>query len=127
MSAINKERIFEQLRNYHLQQFPATVKNLRVNEFRAEFGTIEDKVIGMLLKLVDGKEEFADSTSELNAFQDKINRHMPENGEDEESRNLFITKIGQLSGILTLAKESGFTLRSIKGFGTHLAKSRSGN
>ncbi len=116
MSAINKEKIFEQLRNYHLRQFPATVKNLQVNDLRAEFAVIEDKVIGMLLRLVDGKEEFADTTVELNTFQDKINRHMPQNGEDEESKNLFATKISQLLGILALAKESGFKLRPVKGY-----------
>lgn len=116
MSAMNKEKIFEELRNYHLQQFPTTVTDVQVNELRTEFATIEDKVIGMLLRLVDGKEEFVDTTGELNSFQEKINRHMPQNGEDDESKNLFATKISQLLGILALAKESGFKLRPVRGY-----------
>jgi hypothetical protein len=39
---------------------------------------------------------------------------MPADGNDETSRNLFASKISQLSEMMALAKESGFKLRPVK-------------
>jgi hypothetical protein len=68
----------------------------------------------MILSTISGRAEFIDSAKELNTFQDKLKRTMPADGNDETSRNLFASKISQLSEMMALAKESGFKLRPVK-------------
>jgi len=115
MSAINKEKIFEELRNYHTHRFPAKIKNLEVETLRVEFGEIEDRIVGMILSLVNGKAEFIDGNKDLVNFQDKLRRNLPHDSTDDTARNLFATKISQLIAVMTLAKDSGFKLRPVRG------------
>lgn len=110
--AMNKEKIFEELRNYHLTQFSDKI-SLEVNNLKIEFGLIEDKIIGMLLSLVNGKGEFIDSAQELNTFRDKLNTAASDDI-DTASRNLFASKIGKLLDIMVFAKESNFKLRTVR-------------
>lgn len=111
--ALDKEKIYEELRNYHTHLFPAKIKNPTVNELRVEFGQMEDKIIGMILSLANGKAEFVDSSKELANFADKLRRNMP--ADQEASRNLFAAKIGKLTQLLTVAKDAGFRLRPVRG------------
>lgn len=120
MDAKNKEKVFEELRNYHLKEFPVVAANIELNDLRSEFGELEDKIIGMLLSLVNGKAEFVDATDELDAFKTKLDKYSPENGENE-SKDVFASKISWLRNILVLAKESNFKLR-VKRFGIRVAK-----
>lgn len=113
MSALAKEKIFEELRNYHTHQFPA-IKSPEMNNLRTEFAAMEDRIVGMILSTISGRAEFIDSAKELDTFQDKLKRTMPADGGDETSRNLFASKISQLSEMMALAKESGFKLRPVK-------------
>lgn len=114
MSALAKEKIFEELRNYHTHQFPA-IKSPEMNNLRTEFGAMEDRIVGMILSTISGRAEFIDFAKELDTFQDKLKRTMPADGNnDETSRNLFASKISQLSEMMALAKESGFKLRPVK-------------
>lgn len=115
MSAINKEKIFEELRNYHTHRFPVKIKNAEVETLRVEFGEIEDRIVGMILSLVNGKAEFLDATKELNNFQDKLKRNLPADSGDDANRNLFATKITELTAVMAMAKDSGFKLRPIRG------------
>jgi hypothetical protein len=110
MSVIDKEKIYVELRNYHLEQFSDSV-NPRINKLRVEFGTIEDNIIGMILSLVNGKAEFVDAASELNAFQDKLRVVVPD---EDINKNLFMSKIQQLMDLLVLVKESNFKLRTVR-------------
>ncbi len=112
--ALDKEKIYEVLRNYHTHHFPTKIKNATVNDLRLEFGQMEDKIIGMILSLANGKAEYVDSSKELANFEDKLNRNLPPNQEDA-TRNLFASKIVQLSDLLAMAKEAGFRLRPVRG------------
>ncbi|HEX3095523.1 MAG TPA: hypothetical protein VHQ20_00200, partial [Patescibacteria group bacterium] len=60
MSAIDKERIFVELRKYHTDQFPDKLANEDMQALRAEFQIIEDDIVTMLLSLVNGKLGFVD-------------------------------------------------------------------
>jgi hypothetical protein len=114
MSAIAKEKVFDELRKYHLDAFPKKLATERMDEMRAEFELTEDKVITMLLRLVNGKEVFADTTKELHEFQKKIEA-LPQASPDEvENQNLFKLKINGLLDILAFAKQSDFQLRKVR-------------
>ena len=104
MNPVNKEKIFEELRNYHVQQFPDKFKNPIVSDLRVEFGDLEDKIVGMILSLVNGKAEFLDSTADLNSFQDKLTRTLPEDGANDANRNLFTSKISLLTDLMVWQK-----------------------
>jgi hypothetical protein len=112
MSALDKEKIFEELRNYHTQKF-TTIKNPELNDLRTEFVEMEDRIVGMILSLVNGKAEFSDATKELVKFQKKLERTAPAKS-DEASRNLFVAKIGKLENLLAFAKKSDFKLKKIR-------------
>jgi hypothetical protein len=111
--AMDKEKIYEELRNYHTNRFPEKIKNPRVNDLRIEFGEMEDSIIGMILSLISGNTEFVDATKELATFEDKLQTVMPTEGNDA-NRNLFATKIKWLGELLVMAKEANFKLRPIR-------------
>jgi hypothetical protein len=114
MSAIDKEKIFDELRNYHTHRFPVKIKNLELDNLRAEFVEMEDRIVGMILSLVNGKAEFMDATKELEAFQKKLETIGQTGHMDETSRNLFAAKIGKLEDLMVFAKKSDFKLKRIR-------------
>jgi hypothetical protein len=122
MDAQNKEKIYEELRNYHLEQFPDKVRNPIMKDLRIEFGVLEDKIIAMLLSLVNGKAEYADPSGDIQSFDERLHRAVPEGHDDEESMNLFATKIAKLREIVEVAKNAEFKLRPAKGFGSPIQR-----
>ena len=114
MSALDKEKIFEELRNYHTDKFPANIKNLELNNLRIEFAEMEDRIVSMILSLVAGKAEFVDSSKDLLSFQKKFEMTAIADKSDQASRNLFVSKIGKLEELLEFAKKSDFKLRRVK-------------
>jgi hypothetical protein len=114
MSAIDREKIFEKLRNYHTDEFPEKMKNPEVDALKVKFNAVEDRVVGMILSLVNGKAEYIDSTKELTDFQATL-KSMPAIASDEANKNLFASKIEKLIEIMDMARESGFTLRKVRG------------
>jgi hypothetical protein len=114
MSGINREKIFQELRNYHTYQLPDKIYNPEVIDLKNKFDIVEDRIIGMILSLVNGKNEFIDSTKELKSFHTKL-ESMNTSTRDEIGKNLFESKISKLGEIMILAKESGFQLKKIRG------------
>lgn len=114
MNAIGKEKIFEELRNYHTHQFPVKIKNLAVDNLRTEFVVLEDKIVTMVLSLISGKTEFVDATKDLDMFQNKLERTMANDDGNEISKNLFVAKISKLSEIMIIAKDSDFKLKPVR-------------
>lgn len=117
MSAIDKEKIFVELRKYHLSKFPAKLASQEMVNFRTEFGALEDKIISMILSLVNGKAGFIDASEELEVFKNKIKIRQAGDRLEDTDRNLFAAKIVQLQNVLAIAKGSTFKLRK-----TRLAK-----
>jgi len=110
MSAIVKEKIFDELRRYHVQVLPKRLATERMEEAKNQLGLIED-IIAMLLSLVNGKAIFADSTEELEAFRRKIQTTSSADEIEKKNKSLFIAKIDWLQQILVMAKEPNFELR----------------
>ena len=70
---------------------------------------MEDKIVSMVLSLVNGKAEFKDATGELADFEHKLR---------EDAKKFFASKISQLNEIMAFAKDSGFKLRPVRGVKT---------
>jgi hypothetical protein len=119
MSAIDKEKIYEKLRSYHTDKFPAKMNNQEVETLKDKFSLVEDRIVGMILSLVNGKTEYVDSTKELATFQDAL-KSMPTSGGDEANKSLFASKIDKLVEIMTMAKDSDFQLRKVRGKVIHV-------
>ncbi len=113
MSGIQKEKILQQLRDYHINQFPDKIFNPEVMDLKNKFDIVQDRIIGMILRLVNGKNEFVDSTKELKSMHRKL-ESMDASTKDEFSKNLLGSKITKLGEIMILAKESGFQLKKIR-------------
>lgn len=114
MTAIAKEKIIDELRNYHLPAFPDKLTTEHMDDMKTQFGLIEDKTIAMLLSLVNGKAIFADVGSELEAFKNKITSPSTSAVLEAGDRALFLTKIDKLMEIMNLAKVSNFQLRKVR-------------
>lgn len=113
MSALDKEKIYEELRNYHTEQLPKEIKSPILNKLKTEFNDMEDRIVSMILSLISGKAEYIDSTKELTTLQTKVESSA--DAEDEPSRNVFVSKIIRLSGIMNLAKGADFKLKTVRG------------
>src|SRR3989344_4810231 len=113
MSAINKEKIYTELRNYHVQQLADHAGSKQFSRLREEFVLMEEKIISMVLSLANGKTEFTDSSKELNTFSTKLSAITDKI--DDVTKDLFAAKIKQLSDIMSLAKESNFRLKPVRG------------
>jgi hypothetical protein len=114
MNPIAKEKIYEELRQYHVEAFPAKLASDRIKDLKIQFVALEDRVIGMLLSLVNGKAVFTDDSSELNAFKQKIENPSAVNPEEENTLAVFVSKINRLLEMLTMAKNANFQLRKIR-------------
>lgn len=111
MSAIDKEKIFVELRKYHTEQFPDKLSTTDMQELREEFQIIEDDIVTMLLSLVNGKFAFVDFEKELENFQKKVKIVKIGNRKEDEDRTFFLAKITHLHELLLIAKSSIFKLK----------------
>lgn len=114
MSAMDKEKIFEKLRSYHTDEFPAKIKNSQVEDLKLKFNDVEDRIVSMILSTVSGKAEYIDSTKELDSFQSNLNSIVT-TGVDETQKVMFVSKINKLSEIMIMVKDSDFRLHRSAG------------
>jgi chromosome segregation ATPase len=110
MSSIEKEKIFIELREYHTFQFPEHLASEQLADLRAEFEVLEDKIVNMILSLVNGKQEYVELKDELEEFKARI-ASADKVANDDTDRTFFLEKIDKLVGILAVAKESTFKLK----------------
>ena len=113
MSTLNKEKILIGLRAYHTNAFPSEFPNNEAARLKIEIETLEDAITSMLLKLINGKAEFMDSSDALNAFREKVIKQLA-GSENVDYKNILLPKINQLSDLLAIAKESVFKLKPVK-------------
>jgi hypothetical protein len=111
MSAMDKEKIFVELRKYHTDQFPDKLVNEDMQDLRKEFEVIEDNIVTMLLSLVNGKLGFVDFEAELNSFEKKVKIAKTGDRKEDSDRQFFLDKIAHLKELLTIAKASIFKLK----------------
>lgn len=111
MSAIDKEKIFVELRKYHTEQFPDKLASENMQTLRDEFLIIEDNIVTMLLSLVNGKLGFVDFEPELASFQKKVKVTKVSDRKEDDNRNFFLAKIAHLNELLLIAKGAIFKLK----------------
>ncbi|HAG27291.1 TPA: hypothetical protein DCG61_00690 [Patescibacteria group bacterium] len=111
MNAQGKERIYEKLRDYHVNSFESALSTDKMDKLRVEFAVIEDATVAMLLGLVNGKSEYIDYTEDLKNIKKKSKISPKGNRDEDEDRKFFIEKIDSLEGILNQALDAKFLLR----------------
>ena len=111
MSAIDKEKIFVELRKYHTEEFPEKLANEEMQALREEFQIIEDDIVTMLLSLVNGKLGFVDFKKELADFTEKVKVLKTGDRSEDENRNFFLAKIAHLKELLEIAEHAIFKLK----------------
>ncbi len=111
MSAMDKEKIFVELRQYHTDVFPDKFSTPDMKELHDEFADIEDETVSMLLNLVNGKLAFVDLSEGLSNFKEKVKILKTTDKKEIEDRSFFVTKIEQLEKILNMAQSATFHLK----------------
>lgn len=111
MSAMDKEKIFVELRKYHTEEFPEKLATEEMQALREEFLEIEDNIVTMLLSLVNGKLGFVDFEKELNDFGKKVKSTKTTDRSEDANREFFVSKITHLTELLLIAKNSIFKLK----------------
>ena len=114
MSAVQKEQIYVELRQYHLDEFPANLANSDMNDLLDEYRVLEDEIISMLLGLVNGKSEYIDMTAKLKAFSNKAAPSLKGDKTESQDREHFASKIQQLQKIIELAQKASFTVKPLR-------------
>lgn len=115
MSAVDKEKIFVELRQYHTEEFADKLSTKAMDSLRQEFSVLEDNIVTMLLNLVNGKAEFVDFAEELNEFKNKAKVTKGTEPTEAADRNFFVAKIDSLNHILDMARAAVFRLRIPRG------------
>ncbi|HMQ02007.1 MAG TPA: hypothetical protein PKD79_02990 [Candidatus Doudnabacteria bacterium] len=111
MSAFEKENIFVELREYHMNEFPESMASTQLDELRVEFGELEDSIVNMILSLVNGKAEFEDHSEELKTFREKLNAITADTEAEKSNKNFFEAKLSHLDKILNQTGRGTFPLR----------------
>lgn len=114
MSAKEKESIFVELRQYHLEEFPEVFSSPRMTALHDEYALIEDDAITMLLSLVNGKAEYVDYLENVKGFLVKVKALDSTDQAEKAEQKLFAQKAQLLNNILTLASKGDFPLRKQK-------------
>lgn len=111
MSAANKEKVLVELRKYHTEPFSERLATDRMNQLRAEFGVLEDKIFSMLLGSINSKIPFTDPSRELAVFRRKANLTSSDDSREDNNKKFFLSKIEALKHIIKLAKDLKFTVK----------------
>lgn len=111
MSAIDKEKIFVQLRQYHTDAFSDKLATKQMDALRRDFTELEDSIVTMLLNLVNGKVGYVDFQKELAQFQKKVKVSKATDPAETKNRVFFSNKIEHLNQILDIARASIFRLK----------------
>ncbi len=122
MSALDKEKIFVELREYHTDAFSDKLSTPEMNELREEFAQVEDATVSMLLNLVNGKMAYSDMTGELSSFKNKVKITKSTDAKEVKDRTFFASKIEHLEKILSMAKSAVFHLKVPRGSKVAVAK-----
>jgi hypothetical protein len=104
--AKGREKLFDILREYHSLSFPETFPTKELTDLRIDFGRIEEQTTSMILRFIYGKDKFVDTSKDLVYFVDKTTK-LPSG----KLKELYKTKLEQLSSLLEIAKEQDFKMR----------------
>lgn len=111
MSGNQKEGIFVELRQYHLDEFPGKMSSDAYQSLREEFVGLEDELVNMILSLISGKAEYVDQSERLDGFIAKVVAAGDDSDNSKSDLEFFRTKVAHLKRILNQASKAGFPLR----------------
>lgn len=109
MSAAEKERIFVELREYHLTN-REDFSSDQARQFAKQFLALEDQAVNMMLSFISGKEEFQDMSSDFETLKANLPKDL-DHSSDQADKNYFISRIQKIEKILALAAKSSFKVR----------------
>lgn len=104
MKPFDKEQVYEQLRNYHIDKLPDIIADSEVGNLKDRFTTMEDKVITMILRFANNQESYLDLSNEVENFRTRLDSISTTN---ERIKNLINLRIDNLLRIMYLARDSG--------------------
>ncbi len=111
MASADKEKILTELRNYHTTPFEDKLSSDAATVMRVKFATLEDEIIAMILGLINGKVEYSNFDKQLATFKKSVSSLADNSKAEKVEKELFVTKIDQLSEVLKLAEAANFRLR----------------
>lgn len=111
MSGNQKEGIFVELRQYHLDEFPAEMSSDTFKTLREEFAVTEEELVNMVLSLISGKAEYVDQSERLDEFITRVDAAGDGSDNTKSDQEFFRTKVAHLKRILNQASKAGFPLR----------------
>lgn len=102
----NRDNLFALLRAYHTETVLLKPSNTEFRGTIKDLSTLEDKIIGMVLGMANGKGEFIDFSQELKEFSEKNQAQPSAIKKEQNQKNMIAKKVEQLQTIVDLAKKS---------------------
>jgi hypothetical protein len=102
MNNYNKEKIYEELRNYHAHKLPE-ITNVEMEGIRNKFLFVEEEIVMMLVRFVNEKELYIDMASDLETLKTQL-KLFSNSRKDRTMVDSISLKISKLSGIMLVAK-----------------------
>ncbi len=102
MNNYDKEKIYEELRNYHIHKLPEET-NFEMESLKNKFLLIEDKIVMMLVRFVNEKQLYIDMTNDLEVIKTQL-KLFSNSRKDKTMVDSLSLKISNLNGIMIFAK-----------------------
>lgn len=101
----NREVLFVLIRGYHEHPVPEKFPNKALNSLAADLHQTQERAISMVLRFVQGKEEFTDWRPSLEALAAKVKVSPAKTPADTAFAQLLMGKIGELVAMVQLAQK----------------------
>lgn len=101
----NREALFTLIRSYHEHAVPAKFADKNLALLAADLDRTQERVISMVLRFVQGKENFIEWTPSLEVLAGKVKTYATKPGLDTASARLLAGKVDELVALVALAKK----------------------
>lgn len=105
MSAFDKEKVFVELRKYHLEELPKVLTSPESSGFLEEYKNLEEQIVSMIFGLVNGKAEYIELGPKLTEFMNKTSTL------SVADQKTLKSKAEHLLEVIQVAKSGDFHLR----------------
>lgn len=101
----NREVLFTLIRSYHEHTVPEKFADKNLSVLAADLDRTQERVISMVLRFIQGKEEFADWTPSLEVLAGKLKTYGVKSGSETIHVRLLAGKVDELVALVALAKK----------------------
>lgn len=101
----NREVLFVLIRGYHEQPVSEKFPNKTLNSLAADLHRTQERVISMMLRFVQGKDEFTDWRPSLEVLAGKIKAFTGKTPADVAFAQLLMGKVAELVAMVVLAQK----------------------